>query len=185
MEDYFLRSSSVVVFRGMVQDFTCNKSTLVQVMAWCLMAPSHYLNQCWLRLCSSGIVSTMCMLLGISSHGIDLVFPEYSSLSTQMCLTQWGLNKIADILQTIFSDACSLRKKLYLYSNSTEVSVSPHISKCGQSAEVCSHDPITISQLKPYLSQWWHIALSYICISQPQCFKKEKITFCRQYLIFY
>ena len=23
-------------------------STLVQVMAWCLMAPSHYLNQCWL-----------------------------------------------------------------------------------------------------------------------------------------
>ena len=23
-------------------------STLAQVMAWCLMAPSHYLNQCWL-----------------------------------------------------------------------------------------------------------------------------------------
>ena len=22
-------------------------STLAQVMAWCLMAPSHYLNQCW------------------------------------------------------------------------------------------------------------------------------------------
>ena len=22
--------------------------TLAQVMAWCLMAPSHYLNQCWL-----------------------------------------------------------------------------------------------------------------------------------------
>ena len=25
-------------------------STLVQVMAWCLMATSHYLNQCWLIL---------------------------------------------------------------------------------------------------------------------------------------
>ena len=24
-------------------------STLAQVMAWCLMAPSHYLNQCWLE----------------------------------------------------------------------------------------------------------------------------------------
>ena len=24
------------------------QSTLVQFMAWCLMAPSHYLNQCWL-----------------------------------------------------------------------------------------------------------------------------------------
>ena len=23
-------------------------STLVQVMAWCFMAPSHYLNRCWL-----------------------------------------------------------------------------------------------------------------------------------------
>ena len=23
-------------------------STVVEVMAWCLMAPSHYLNQCWL-----------------------------------------------------------------------------------------------------------------------------------------
>ena len=25
-------------------------STLVQVMAWCLTAPSHYLNQCWLTI---------------------------------------------------------------------------------------------------------------------------------------
>ena len=25
-----------------------SRSTLAQVMAWCLMAPSHYLNQCWL-----------------------------------------------------------------------------------------------------------------------------------------
>ena len=24
------------------------RSTLAQVMTWCLMAPSHYLNQCWL-----------------------------------------------------------------------------------------------------------------------------------------
>ena len=27
-------------------------STLAQVMAWCLMAPSHYLNQCWLIISS-------------------------------------------------------------------------------------------------------------------------------------
>ena len=29
-------------------DFTEDKSTLVQVMTWCLTAPSHYLSQCWL-----------------------------------------------------------------------------------------------------------------------------------------
>ena len=29
------------------QDFIDYKSTSVWLMAWCLMAPSHYLNQCW------------------------------------------------------------------------------------------------------------------------------------------
>ena len=30
-------------------DFTVNQSTLVQVMAWCRQATSHYLSQCWPR----------------------------------------------------------------------------------------------------------------------------------------
>ena len=30
-------------------DLTDNKSTLVQVMAWCRQATSHYLSQCWPR----------------------------------------------------------------------------------------------------------------------------------------
>ena len=30
-------------------DFTDDQSTLVQVMAWCHQAPSHYLGQCWPR----------------------------------------------------------------------------------------------------------------------------------------
>ena len=30
-------------------DFTDNQSTLVQVMAWCSQATSHYLKQCWPR----------------------------------------------------------------------------------------------------------------------------------------
>ena len=29
-------------------------STLVKIMAWCLMAPSHYLNRCWLLI--SGVL---------------------------------------------------------------------------------------------------------------------------------
>ena len=31
----------------MPRDLTDNKSTLVQVMAWCRQATSHYLSQCW------------------------------------------------------------------------------------------------------------------------------------------
>ena len=34
--------------RWMPQDLTDDKSTLVQVMAWCHQATSHYLSQCWL-----------------------------------------------------------------------------------------------------------------------------------------
>ena len=30
-------------------DLTDDKSTLVQVMAWCRQATNHYLSQCWLR----------------------------------------------------------------------------------------------------------------------------------------
>ena len=33
----------------MSPDFTDDQSTLVQVMAWCRQATSHYLSQCWLR----------------------------------------------------------------------------------------------------------------------------------------
>ena len=42
------RSSHDIALRWMPQDFTDDKSTLVQVMAWCRQAPSHHLSQCWL-----------------------------------------------------------------------------------------------------------------------------------------
>ena len=37
----------------MPRDLTDDKSTLVQVMAWCHQATSHYLSQCWLSSLSS------------------------------------------------------------------------------------------------------------------------------------
>ena len=37
----------------MSMDFTDDQSTLVQVMAWCRQATSHYLSQCWPRYLSS------------------------------------------------------------------------------------------------------------------------------------
>ena len=38
-----------IAFRWMPLDSTDDKSTLVQVMAWCCQATCHYLNQCWPR----------------------------------------------------------------------------------------------------------------------------------------
>ena len=40
-------SSKDNALRWMPWDLTDNKSTLVQVMAWCCQATSHYLSQCW------------------------------------------------------------------------------------------------------------------------------------------
>ena len=38
-----------IALRWMPQNLTDDKSTLVQVMAWCHQAISHYLSQCWPR----------------------------------------------------------------------------------------------------------------------------------------
>ena len=38
-----------IALRWMPQDLTDDKSTLVQVIAWCRQATSHYLSQCWPR----------------------------------------------------------------------------------------------------------------------------------------
>ena len=43
----FFRSSNDNPPRWMPWDLTDDKSTLVQVMAWCHQATSHYLSQCW------------------------------------------------------------------------------------------------------------------------------------------
>ena len=41
--------SSKIALRWTSLDLSDDKSTLVQVMAWCRQATSHYLNQCWPR----------------------------------------------------------------------------------------------------------------------------------------
>ena len=49
-----MQNNSLVIqcksaLRWMSHKLTNEKSTLVQVMAWCHQAASHYLSQCWLR----------------------------------------------------------------------------------------------------------------------------------------
>ena len=41
--------SCEIAIRWMQLDFTDDRSTLFQVMAWCHQATSHYLRQCWPR----------------------------------------------------------------------------------------------------------------------------------------
>ena len=50
---YFYRFPDDNALRWMSQYLTGDRSTLIQVMAWCCQAPIHYLNQCWPRYISN------------------------------------------------------------------------------------------------------------------------------------
>ena len=80
----------------MSMELTDDKSTLVQVMAWCHQAPSHYLSQCWPR--------------STSPYGVAR--PQWVNQWCAKCilrniknvfvLTHWGRNKMDAIFQTTF-----------------------------------------------------------------------------------
>ena len=54
-------------------DFTDYKSTLIQVMAWCRQATSHYLSQCWPR--------------SLSPYGVTR--PQWVKVTTTSPRSQW------------------------------------------------------------------------------------------------
>ena len=79
-----------IALRLMPLDLTDDKSTLVQVMAWCREATSHYLSQCW--------------PISMSPNGVtrpQWVNPSNWPLS-HYPHPQWGRKKMAATLQTTF-----------------------------------------------------------------------------------
>ena len=62
-----------IAFRWMPQDLTDDKSALVQVMAWCRQATSHYLSQCWPRSLSPSGVTKPQWVTSSTSHVNPLV----------------------------------------------------------------------------------------------------------------
>ena len=55
-----------IALRWISMNPTDDKSTLVQVMAWCHQATSHYLSQCWPRSMSPyGVTRPQCKLIGL------------------------------------------------------------------------------------------------------------------------
>ena len=62
-------------------DLTDDKSTLIRVMAWCRQAPSHYLNQCWLKSISPHGVTRPQWVKGV----IFKLIIQTNSLDTEIC----------------------------------------------------------------------------------------------------
>ena len=72
--------SSEITLRSTSLDLSDDKSILVQVMAWCHQATSHYLNQCWPRSLPPYDIARP---QRVNNHSIDIVFPEYYGLSSR------------------------------------------------------------------------------------------------------
>ena len=80
-----------IALRWILLDLTDDKSTLVQVMAWCRQATSHYLSQCWPRSLSSYGVNRPQWVLIIIGSGNALVLSSNKPLPEPMliCVTTW------------------------------------------------------------------------------------------------
>ena len=56
-------------------DLTDDKSTLVQVMAWCHQVTSHYLSQCWLRsVWPYGVTRPLCVTHSFAMGGLTCTY---------------------------------------------------------------------------------------------------------------
>ena len=95
VQNYILGTHNEIGFWWIPQNLKNKSSKLVQVMAWCRQAPSHYLSQCWHRSMSAyGFTRPQCISTrthlscsqyhgcwclvntrsqGIASHDLDLV----------------------------------------------------------------------------------------------------------------
>ena len=107
-----------IALRWMPLDLTDDKSTLVQVMAWCRQATSHYLNQCWPRSMSPNGVTRpqwikLCWVGGI--------------LITPFCVTAHSVTS-TPLIQSISIHHQTHGSSNELWSNSNPVSWGNYMS---------------------------------------------------------
>ena len=104
-------------------DLIDDKSTLVQVMAWCRQAASHYLSQCWPRSMSpNGVTGPQCVNSWtlIHSPGTEWkhenlqtefwnVFLKMKILDWVIKLTHWPLGALNEIGTVLSKSFCYTR----------------------------------------------------------------------------
>ena len=87
-------------------DFTDDQPTLVQVMAWCRQATSHYLSQCWPRSMSpNGVTRPQWVNYVAITSSSKGPFPYVARSES---LLHWGLYQVDGILTTTFWTALSM-----------------------------------------------------------------------------
>ena len=93
--------SSEIALRWKSENLTEDKSTLVQVMAWCRQATSHYLSQCWPR--------------SQSPYGVTRPQWVNTHLYHYIRWNYWWVNLIQISIHIIMSEAVTILIHLYHY----------------------------------------------------------------------
>ena len=76
--------------RWMSLDLTDDKSTLVQVMAWCRQTTSHYLNECWPRSMSPyGVTRPWWVKIAIITQGMVVCWSLCDKTERNILLWKW------------------------------------------------------------------------------------------------
>ena len=115
-----------IAHRCLSQDFTDDKSTLVQVMVWCHQATNHYLSQCCPRSLSPyGITRLQWVNLQVIWHAMFLMWdhrneyqhsngwPSLKRVNPHL-VTYWGRNEMATISQTLFPKCIILNEHFWI-----------------------------------------------------------------------
>ena len=104
--------SCELALRWMSLDLTDDKSTLVQVMAWCRQATSHYLSQCWPR--------------SLSPYGVT--WPQWASIGSDNGLVLKRVAQCQPIISIIWKWHHTIWKCLWNGSHFVLVSMCSLIS---------------------------------------------------------
>ena len=120
--------SCKITLRWMPLDLTDDKSTLVQVMAWCRQATSHYLSQCWPRFMSPcGVSRPQWVKVSLTGDNgcayryTDRLFWGISEMATFMfCGWNQQISCFIIYLKNVLSLCGSLRVSVWLHGSFCE-----------------------------------------------------------------
>ena len=116
----FMSTSWEIAYTWMLHNTSDDKSTLVQVMAWCHLAPSHYLSQYW--------------PISVSQHGITM--PQgvkscpVTAVTLAFLITQISIDKHPTLTISKFWHYISARTSYGTFSGTPPDSISYKCSSC-------------------------------------------------------
>ena len=150
--------------RWMYLNLADDRSTLVQVMAWCHQATSHYLNQCWPRSMSPYGVTRPHLVKEVT-YPFILIFPHLNlCISTHIYLImQWT----PTLYEASFQAGCSV------WPLSSTGFIRQTIS-WHQYINLISFPGELLLGKNPHIS----VSLPWIELMQERCNSDTKLTFC-------